>query len=193
MSIKEPIDKRQQILAAAEKLVAEFGVQGFSMHKLAKKAGVAAGTIYRYFSDKDHLLNEVRLSVLTRVAEATLSGLNDEMPLKVRFRTIWLNIWEFASSNIETISNRMQYESLPSTCQFNAREQHWHVFAEVHKLFNQGKEQGVFKPLDNEILAVISFEASVELARKHSLGFCELDEEVLEATLDACWDAIITH
>lgn len=193
MSNKEPIDKLQQILAAAEKLVAEYGVQGFSMHKLAKKAGVAAGTIYRYFSDKDHLLNEVRLSVLTRVAEATLSGLSDDMPLKVRFRTIWLNIWKFASSNIDTISNRMQYESLPSTCHFNAREQHWQVFAEVHKLFNQGKEQGVFKPLDNEILAVISFEASVELARKHSLGFCDLNDEVLEATLDACWDAIITH
>ncbi|MCL9782896.1 TetR/AcrR family transcriptional regulator [Vibrio sp. S4M6] len=193
MSGKEAIDKRQQILAAAEKLVAEYGVQGFSMHKLAKKAGVAAGTIYRYFSDKEQLLDDVRLSVITRVADATQQGISDEMPLKLRFRTIWFNIWKFAQSNIETISNRMQYEALAATRLYCVREQEWKIFSEVHKLFDQGKEQGLFKPLDNEILAVLSFEASVELARKHSLGFCELNEEVLEAALDACWDAIITH
>lgn len=56
MSSNTSIDKHEQILTAAEKLIAESGFQGLSMHKLAKEAGVAAGTIYRYFSDKEHLL-----------------------------------------------------------------------------------------------------------------------------------------
>ncbi|KGK15495.1 helix-turn-helix domain-containing protein, partial [Vibrio navarrensis] len=68
MSPDEHFDKRQQILSAAEKLVAEFGFQGLSMSKLAKEAGVAAGTIYRYFTDKEHLLDELRLRITRRVA-----------------------------------------------------------------------------------------------------------------------------
>lgn len=53
--------------------------------------------------------------------------------------------------------------------------------------------EGVFKPLDNEILSGLSFEASVALARKHALGFYQLDEDALEAAVEASWDAIIKH
>ena len=113
MSSNTAIDKHEQILTAAEKLIAESGFQGLSMQKLAKEAGVAAGTIYRYFSDKEHLLDEVRLNVAERIATAVQAGVNDDMPLKTRYRTMWLNIWNLAGSNMETLSNRVQYESLP--------------------------------------------------------------------------------
>lgn len=193
MSDSDVTDKRQQILTAAEKLVAEFGVQGFSMHKLADCAGVATGTLYRYFDDKNTLLAEVRFSVMQRIALAAQAGVHDGMPLKLRFRTMWLNIWQFANANVGTISNRLQYASLPSLPYATTKEREWQIFTEMRKLFNEGKEQGLFKPLDNEILAVLSFEASAALARKHSLGFYELDSSLLDAALEACWDAIITH
>ncbi|MCV5332168.1 TetR/AcrR family transcriptional regulator, partial [Escherichia coli] len=93
MTDNPAVDKRDQILAAAEQLIAESGFQGLSMQKLANEAGVAAGTIYRYFSDKEHLLEEVRLNVAKRIASAVQAGVNDDMPLKERYRTMWLNIW----------------------------------------------------------------------------------------------------
>ncbi len=178
---------------AAEKLIAESGFQGLSMQKLAKEAGVAAGTIYRYFLDKEHLLEEVRLNVAKRIASAVQSGVHDDMPLKVRYRTMWLNIWNLASSNVATLSNRVQYESLPCANHLKARELERQMFAQVNQLFNQGKEQGIFKPLDNEILSGLSFEASVALARKHALGFYQLDDAAIEAAIEASWDAIIQH
>ena len=70
-------DKRQKIIDAAESLIAESGFQGLSMHKLAKEAGVAAGTIYRYFSDKEDLLQQVRLEVTQRNAEAIQRGVDE--------------------------------------------------------------------------------------------------------------------
>ncbi|MDN3608708.1 TetR/AcrR family transcriptional regulator [Vibrio ostreicida] len=185
--------KQEQILVAAEKLIAESGFQGLSMQKLAKEAGVAAGTIYRYFLDKEHLLEEVRLNVAKRIASAVQSGVHDDMPLKVRYRTMWLNIWNLASSNVATLSNRVQYESLPCANHLKARELERQMFAQVNQLFNQGKEQGIFKPLDNEILSGLSFEASVALARKHALGFYQLDDAAIEAAIEASWDAIIQH
>ncbi|WP_159657373.1 TetR/AcrR family transcriptional regulator [Vibrio atypicus] len=193
MSSNTNIDKREQILAAAEKLIAESGFQGLSMQKLAKEAGVAAGTIYRYFSDKEHLLDEVRLMVSRRIADAVQAGVSDDMPLKQRYRMMWLNIWNLAASNIDTISNRVQYESLPCANKRNTRELEREMFAQVDRLFAEGKEQGVFKPLDNEILSGLSFEASVTLARKHALGFYQLDDDALDAAIEASWDAIITH
>ncbi len=91
MSSEEQNDKQQQILAAAEKLIAESGFQGLSMSKLAKEAGVAAGTIYRYFDDKEHLLDELRLRITQRVATAIQANVTRDMPLKQQYRTMWLN------------------------------------------------------------------------------------------------------
>ncbi|BBM66028.1 TetR family transcriptional regulator [Vibrio alfacsensis] len=185
--------KYEQIIAAAERLIAESGFHGLSMHKLAAEAGVAAGTIYRYFSDKEHLLEEVRLNVTKRIAEAVQSDVHDNMSLKERYRTMWLNIWRLAGSNLDTLSSRVQYESLPCANRRNTRELERQMFAQVDRLFDQGKAEGVFKPLDNEILSGLSFEASVTLARKHALGFYQLDDDALEAAIEASWDAIIKH
>lgn len=186
-------DKREQILIAAEHLIAESGFRGLSMQKLAKQAGVAAGTIYRYFSDKEHLLEEVRLNVAKRISTAVQAGVSDEMPLKERYRTMWLNIWNLASSDISAICNRAQYESLPNVSNSKIRELERKMFAQVDRLFDQGKEEGSFKPLNNDVLAGLSFDVSVALARKHALGFYQLDNSELEAAIEASWDAIIKH
>lgn len=193
MSRKISLDKHAQILAAAEKLIADSGFHGLSMQKVATAAGVAAGTIYRYFSDKEQLLNEVRLHVAKRIATAVQSGVTDDMPLKTAFHTMWLNIWNLASCEMDALSSRVQYESLPATDDQQVRELERKMFDQVERLFIEGKKQKIFKQLDNQVLFVLSFESSVTLARKHALGFYKLKDDELDAVIEASWDAIITH
>ncbi|WP_370598272.1 TetR/AcrR family transcriptional regulator [Plesiomonas shigelloides] len=50
------LDTRQQILQATEVVLATHGFQGLSMHKVAREAGIATGTIYCHFKDKEDLL-----------------------------------------------------------------------------------------------------------------------------------------
>jgi AcrR family transcriptional regulator len=49
-------DKRRRILAAARKRFRHFGVRKTTMQEIATDAGVAVGTLYLYFKDKDELL-----------------------------------------------------------------------------------------------------------------------------------------
>jgi AcrR family transcriptional regulator len=55
-------DKRADILAAAIERIAEEGV-GASTASIADAARVAEGSLFRYFQDKDHLLNEVYVEI----------------------------------------------------------------------------------------------------------------------------------
>jgi TetR/AcrR family transcriptional regulator, cholesterol catabolism regulator len=48
--------RRQRVIAAAMKLAGEGGYDAVQMRDVAASADVALGTIYRYFSSKDHLL-----------------------------------------------------------------------------------------------------------------------------------------
>ncbi len=186
-------DKRTLIIEAAEKLIAESGFQGLSMQKVAKEAKVAAGTIYRYFEDKEHLLDEVRLHVVKRIASSVQAGLRDDMSLKERYCTMWMNIWTLASSSSTTLSSRVQYDSLPCAHNPENRQLEREMFSKINELFEQGKEQGIFKPLENPVLAGLSFETSVVLARKQSMGLYQLEGEALRAAMEASWDAIINH
>nr|WP_237483235.1 TetR/AcrR family transcriptional regulator [Vibrio hippocampi] len=186
-------DKRLQILEATKKTVASVGIQGVSMQKLAQEAGVATGTIYRYFNDKDHLLEELRYYVMSQMADAIQKNVDTKQPLKQQYRTMWLNIWCIAASNIDSLKARVQYDSIPLQDNQKARQHERKMFAMVDGLFTEGKKQGVFKDLDNEILSGLSLEVSVSLARKHILGIYQLEDNALEAAIEASWDAIIKH
>jgi TetR/AcrR family transcriptional regulator, repressor of fatR-cypB operon len=56
-SIEPVTGKREAILNAALQLFTEFGFHGTAMPQVAERAGVGAGTIYRYFTSKEALVN----------------------------------------------------------------------------------------------------------------------------------------
>jgi AcrR family transcriptional regulator len=49
-------EARRQILAAAESVIARYGVSKTTMDDIGKQAGVSRPTVYRYFGDRDKLL-----------------------------------------------------------------------------------------------------------------------------------------
>ena len=166
---KENTDKRILLLRATEKLLAQEGFHGLSMQKVAKEAGVAAGTIYRYFRDKEHLIEQTRLHVTQRAADFIQADISDDMTIKKQFTTTWMNIWEFVSTKDAGISHLL-YESIRFENEEQIQKQELQMFQKVDRMFEQGKEQGLFKPLDNQLLSAVSLESSATLARKKLLS-----------------------
>jgi AcrR family transcriptional regulator len=48
-----------EIILASKKILEEKGIKGLSMMKISKAAGVSEATLYKYFNDKNDLLNQV--------------------------------------------------------------------------------------------------------------------------------------
>ncbi len=65
-SSAEQRDRHLRILDAAAHLATEHDLQHVQMTEVAKRAGVAIGTLYRYFPSKTHLFVGVMLNVLDR-------------------------------------------------------------------------------------------------------------------------------
>lgn len=76
-------DERQEaILAAAQSLIAEKGVDAVSMADLAKATGLSRPAIYQYFASKDHVLAELvinEMADLSNAIERHIEGLKDPM------------------------------------------------------------------------------------------------------------------
>jgi AcrR family transcriptional regulator len=58
------------ILDAAEELAAEVGIQNAGLQAIAQKAGVAVGTIYNHFSDRNELFEQVFKRLHTEIITA---------------------------------------------------------------------------------------------------------------------------
>jgi AcrR family transcriptional regulator len=75
--------QRETILNAAATLLAEQGYAACSVAAVARRAGVAAGTVYRHFDSKADLVAELFRVVVSREVEAvraavdTASGVDD--------------------------------------------------------------------------------------------------------------------
>src|SRR3954470_21461255 len=80
--VARSVERRDAILAAA---LDEFSAQGFAAARLddvAKRAGVAKGTIYLYFRDKEALFQELIGSVLAPFVDTLETALAADIPAR---------------------------------------------------------------------------------------------------------------
>jgi AcrR family transcriptional regulator len=68
---------RENLLTAAEELLFDEGYKGVTIRKVAKRCGMAAGTVFNYFENKDMLIASVIArdwaKVLQRIIKVCLS------------------------------------------------------------------------------------------------------------------------
>src|SRR5258705_13997942 len=81
-------DKRTAILEAATKVVAMLGVSAPTA-KIAKGAGVAEGTLFTYFANKDELLNRLYLELKMDLRDAMMTGYPAGKRIVDRSRHVW--------------------------------------------------------------------------------------------------------
>lgn len=76
-------DKKQALLEAAAAAFAQSGIAA-STSAIARSAGVAEGTLFRYFATKDELLNELYLAIKLRTVRMMIAGLDRTAPERER-------------------------------------------------------------------------------------------------------------
>ena len=93
-------DKKESILSAALELFANDGYSVTSTSKIAKKAGVSEGLIFRHFENKKGLLDAIVTDAQRRLSEVFAHILFEEDPKEVIRKTIVL---PFESSKIDNV------------------------------------------------------------------------------------------
>ncbi|HEX5062922.1 MAG TPA: TetR/AcrR family transcriptional regulator [Kofleriaceae bacterium] len=92
-------DKREAIMTAALELFVERGFFGTAVPEIADKAGVGAGTIYRYFESKEALVNALYRQEKQRFAERVIHDFPTTTIARELFRTMWMRMATFAVEN----------------------------------------------------------------------------------------------
>ncbi|AZB44888.1 TetR/AcrR family transcriptional regulator [Bacillus sp. FJAT-42376] len=174
-------------------LFAERGFDATAVPAIAKKAGVGAGTIYRYFENKENLGNVLFQQCLSKFEETLLKGYpkESEDPRK-QFQHFFYGMVTFTNENehalcfIRTHAHAM-FLNEKSTGQFIQ------ALSLLHDFFEEGKSKKLIRDLPANGLIAILFGAFLELHRLIRAGHLEETPELLKGIEESCWDAVRIH
>lgn len=183
---KTKLDVSEQIFDATDRLMAKEGLHHLSMHKLAKEAGIAAGTIYLYFKSKDELLVQFARRVFNKFVTAIEEGFDESQSFFEQYRRMWWNIWHFLQENPTILSNMNQYRSLPGFLETCKEMEHscWDQFC------LKGQAANKLADLDPHLLFLLSLKTSMVLASDIKYLGTVVTDAMLESVIERSWRAI---
>ncbi|MCV4340861.1 TetR/AcrR family transcriptional regulator [Pseudomonas capsici] len=107
-------EKRLALLDAAAEAVAEHGLAASPTSLIAKKAGVAEGTLYRYFATKEDLLNELYFHAKQSLCAMLTQDYQPKASFRDRFRSLWNSYidWGLANPLMSKAVNQLTVSSI---------------------------------------------------------------------------------
>ena len=182
-------DKRKALLYATMELVNNHGFHDAPMAKIAKMAGVAPGTIYLYFENKDDLIHKLYLEVKHVFGQQAFSGYSGDMPVKKGFQLIWKNIAGCTRKEIDFLKFIAQCENSPMISD-KARSIAMKEFQPLLDLWKRGQDEGIIKPIPDFLLFAFTI---CPLYFMHSVSkgnVSSFSEQNWDEAFQAAWDSI---
>ncbi len=143
-------DNRARILKAARKLVAEGGWQCAHIATVAQNAGLATGTVYRYFPSKAELYAEVLSQVSNRECDVIAAIVDGGGSATVRLEGA---VRAFASRALR--GRRLAYALIGEPCdpEIDQARLSWRaaLSEEFVRLIEDGQRDGAFRACDPRI------------------------------------------
>ena len=182
--------KRDKIIESALTLFAERGYHGTNVPDIAKMANVGTGTIYRYFKNKETLVNAVYQKFTKKLTETILSDFPSIGSTYEQYLHIMNRLISFAKENKKAFSfiethNHADYLDESSKLIINELE------AFLCAFIKEGVSQSKIRSnLTGVVLIAIVYGAFVALFKRIEAGAIQETPEIIEGFLESSWDAI---
>ena len=197
---RDPEARPSQILDAAFKEFGERGLAGARLDDIAKGAGVAKGTIYLYFPNKEALFRElVRVTIVDalQAAEASRDGAPNDLSasdqLRLMARAWWINL----RGERQQVLTRLVHAELhrfPDLFAFYGEEVVARGRRLVASVIARGIARGEFRPIDPMVgarmYAALWMSHGTWCAKREIHPWLGSDEQVLDEMLEFFFHAL---
>lgn len=179
--------KKLAILDAALTLFSERGFHGVAVPEVASKAGVGAGTIYRYFENKEDLVNHVFRYAKNKLASALLEKFPFEASYREQFHAFWIRLTGFSHEHPITF-RFLELQDHAPYLDTESKAAEGRVLLPILQFCSRAKSEGIARDMPEDTLMAIIWGAFVGIKKAEDSGYIRSSEETLAATEEACWD-----
>jgi AcrR family transcriptional regulator len=196
-----PGERPQQILEAAFEVFGEHGLAGARLDDIAKRAGVAKGTIYLYFPNKEALFKEmIRQTIIAHIERSERDFIDDRgATATAQLRNYMRELWALTRSPAYQVVLRLVIAELhrfPELVEFYWREVVSRKQQLLDRLIRRGIAAGEFRVVDPRVAGRMMASMFAMHALWVSAGRCtpilpaESDEELFDQLTDFFFHAV---
>lgn len=182
-------EKRQAILKTALDLFVERGFHNTPTSLIAKQAGVATGTLFHYFKNKEELIDALYMETKSKMGKAIQQSLKDAGSLEDRMRLLWKESVKWGILNPKEFKFIQQYSNSPFISKLT-RDAVMNQFEYLAKIIKETASSDELKRVYPEFLEDF-LEGILNLAINHFRRHPDkISEENIELAFDICWHGI---
>lgn len=180
-------DKRNAILHAAMTIIAQQG-ESAPTAKIAKLAGVAEGTLFTYFDNKDELLSHLYLHLKDELRQALMVNFPYAANLKNQTRYIWQSYvnWGVQDPDKRKALSQLAMSERVSEAVKAIGQQ---AFAHIYTQIKENTAKGLLRDYPPDFTSAI-LESLAQTSIAFMLREPELAQKYSDAGFDAFWNAI---
>lgn len=175
MSRREVIE--EHLLEVAAKRFASAGYRQTTLEEIARTAGVAKASMYRYFENKQELLAKIFVKVGNAFANSIQPLLTAALTPEEKLRRTIQELLRTIGENVALFTVFYSEEAdLPPRLHAEITEVRHRFVANLERIFNEGMAQGAFRQLDAKLMVYAITGMCAWLHKWYTPGEASLDE-----------------
>ena len=187
--VRRTMDRKEAILDAALELFSERGFHGTTVAMIAQRANVGAGTIYRYFADKDDLVNALFQQWKQAMMDALIRGLPTDLSPRRLFHELWRRFAKFSRDN-PLVLTFLEFHYHASYLSEASRELCDGFHDHFLELFDELRQKQITKDAPPQLVFALVIGAFTVVEKAFQSGELERSPESEALAEELCWEAI---
>jgi AcrR family transcriptional regulator len=180
------ITQAENLLDAALTTFDALGYSATPVPAIAGRAGIAVGSVYRYFPSKEELANALYRREKQRLANALFAGLDVDASAKAVFAQIWERLADFAVEHTEALCF-LELHHHGAYLDAASRDLATSIDAQITGLVRRWQKHGEIRAGDPLLLHVQVFGGFVAVLRQVRLRGEPVTRAVGMSTLEPAW------
>jgi AcrR family transcriptional regulator len=171
-------------------LVAQVGLAGLTMPLIAKRSGVATGTIYLYFESKEDLILALHSEISSRFGYTIFLGYDSEKPVEKGFRIVWGNALRYMTENFAEQVFLQQFENSPYRKSLESSAYTDSLMQPLSALIARGQREAVLKADQPRLIQQLFFGFLQQIAADLHRSPGRLTKKYIDTAFRFFWDAV---
>jgi len=156
---REYLARRDEILQAALKLFSEKGYHQTSMSEIAKEAEFSIGSLYGFFKNKEELFFTLIKGEIEEIESRVAPKMSQEKDPRNKLRSLADSLFNYFEERWQAFTIfTMNHHDFPATLSSDLgkmiHSKQMDFLKTLTEIANQGIEQGIFRPLRPEEMAL---------------------------------------
>lgn len=172
-------------MAAAIQEVADGGYEGASLTRIAARADVAKGLVWRYFAGKEDLMESAAKATMETMREDIVASLDLDQPVPVIIRAaLRLAAGQVLTRREELLALRRIVHNLhgPDGAERVTAGFYEETYTGQEQLFRRGQAEGSLRPFEARVMA-ITYQGSIDVMLAYLEEHPEVDPHAYAAEL----------